>query len=91
MEKITRNDITNETELMAAVMKISKDNPKKYITYFVTFGVTRIFIHNRKPQSPNTGGSEDTYRTHGGFFRNGEIVTPSESFQKKFHFCPVLG
>jgi hypothetical protein len=91
IKKITRTDITNDTQLERELIKVSKDNPKKYITFFVTFGKTRIFIHDRKPQSPNTGGSDETFRTFGGFFRNGEIVKPSETFIKKFSFCPVLG
>ncbi len=89
MKEITRTDITTERQLGREIIKLSKDNPSKYITYFVTFGKTRFFIHDRKPQSLNTGGAEDCYRHHGGFFKNGEIVKPSNSFVKKFNFCPV--
>ena len=89
MKKIVRTDITTEKQLKQEIVKISKQNPTKHITFFVTFGKTRIFIHDRKPQSLNASGAEDCFRCFGGFFKNGEIVKPSKSFIKKFNFCPV--
>ena len=91
MRHITRTDITTEETLDKELIRISKANPTKYVTYYTHFGTVEIFIHDRKPQSLNIAGTEDTYRRHGGFFRNGEIVKPSKTFIAKFNFCPVLG
>jgi len=97
MKQIVKTDIASEEELGKVIVKVSKNNPKKYITYFVTFGEnwgefkTWIFVHDRKPQSVNSHGAENTYRHHGGFFRNGKIVKPSNTFVKQFNRCPVLG
>ena len=95
MERLTRTDINTEKQLNKEIIKISKANPTKHATYYVTFGKAfgqfkvQIFIHNRKPQSGTTGGAEETYQEHGGFFKNGEIVKPSATFIKRFEFCPV--
>jgi len=86
---ITRTDITSQEELDRETMKISKQNPTKYITYHAGFSRVWIYIHDRKPQSLNSGGAEDMYRYHGGFLKDGEIIKPSASFIKKFNFCPV--
>ena len=97
MEKIIRTDITSEKELGKAVIAISKAEPEKYVTYHVSFGKswgqfkTSFFIYNKKPQSPNVPGAEECYRDHGGFFKNGEIIKPSNTFIRKYEFCPFLG
>jgi len=91
VQEIVFHHIDNETDLMATVMQWSKANPKKYVTFYVMFDKTYLFIHERKPQSLNSGGVEDCIRRNGGFFRNGEVVPASKTLMKKFHFCPVLG
>lgn len=94
-KQIVKTNITSEKQLDKVIVKASKDNPQKYITYLVTFGQnygefkTWIFIHDRKPQSLNVAGAEETYRNHGGFFKDGKIIKPSDSFVKKYNFCPV--
>jgi hypothetical protein len=91
MERIERADIANDAQLCAALGAVQKDNPGKYITYTVTFGVVRIYVHDRKPQSTNVHGAEYTYRHHGGFLRDGKTIAPSETFVRQFDFCPILG
>ncbi len=95
MQEIIRTDITTEEQLDREIVKTSKANPTKYLTYFVTpnkhWGTfkTWIFLHSRKPQSGTTGGAENTYRHHKGFFKNGKIIKPSNTFIKRYNFCPV--
>lgn len=89
MEEIIRTDIDTEEELDREILKISKANPAKYVTYAARIGKVWIFLHDKKPQNGTTGGAEYTYRQHGGFFKNGAIVKPSSTFVKRFHFCPV--
>jgi len=90
-QMIVRTDITNEAQLKRELVKTSKVNPSKWITFFVTFGKTRIFILDRKPQTINVSGAEDTFRAFGGFFKNGQIIEPSNTFKRQYNFCPVLG
>ena len=68
MKEIIRTDIYTEEALDREILKISKAHPTKYITYAGCFQKVWIFVHDRKPQSSNTGGAENTYRRHGGFF-----------------------
>ena len=89
MKEITRTDISTEKQLDREIIELSKKNPTKYITYHAGFTKVWIYIHDRKPQGLNTGGAENCFRHHGGFFKNGEIVKPSNTFIRKFNFCPV--
>lgn len=59
-----------EKELDARIIKASKNNPSKWITYSVrpTKGwgnfIEEIYIHDRKPGGINVHGAEETYRHH---------------------------
>jgi len=86
-KQIARPDVKNIKELEAAAREISRDNPGKIVTYFVTFGEARFQVHDRKPRSSTWG--EQTYRDFGGFFKDGEIVRPLKSWIRQFNFCPV--
>ena len=88
-QRITREDISSDKQLKSELLKISKKNPSKYVTFFVTFGKTRIFLNDRKPQSNDADGSEDTYKFLGGFLKNGQVVKPSKSFISRYDFIPV--
>jgi len=87
---VKRPDITNEKELDREIVRLSKQHPKKYITYSIMWCKVTVYLHDHKPQSL-TFDAEYTYRQRGGFFKNGEIVKPSNTFVNRFEFCPYLG
>lgn len=89
VRKLNPENVTTEAQLDTLILKISRENPDSYITYYVTFGSVRIFIHSTKPQSLNSHGVEDMIRRHGGFFKNGHIVKPSKSLLARYNYCPV--
>ena len=86
---IYRDTLTCETELDKYIRELCANYPQCYVTYGVIFGHFWFHIYQRKPQSL-TPDTEDTYRHHGGWFRDGEIVKPSKSWVKRFNFVPVM-
>ena len=83
--------IQNEEQLKAELIKTSKANPRKYVTFHASLGNTRFYLLDRKPQSTNVHGAEESYRLWGGFLKNGKVVKPSPSWIKRFEFVPYLG
>ncbi len=82
------SNIQMKKKMDKEIIRISKQNPKKYVTVWVGWTNITFYIHNRKPGNDD-GGAEATYRHYGGFFKNGEIIKPSKTWLSKFDFCPV--
>ena len=88
-EIIYRPDITNKTELDQELIKFSKANPTRIITYDVCFGGVTFEISDSQPRT-GTLCNENCYRQRGGFYKNGQIIPPTNTWLKKFNFCPTM-
>lgn len=87
-ELVIKNNFQSDKELTKEIIKISKKNPDSYIVFGMSLRSVYITISKRKPSSANAQ-TEHTYRYYGGFFKNGKIVKPSNSFVKKYNFIPA--
>jgi hypothetical protein len=85
MAKTTQSKATNEKELKAELVKISKRNPSKTYTYYRTWGAAEIIEHEGKVR---TTDGEDCYRAFGGFFKNGKIEKPHSAWLRQFNYIP---
>ena len=85
----TTKPITNDRELVKFMIEVSKVNPTKIYTYSVVFGKATVYEHNSQPRSCSHGGAEQTYRSQGGFYKDGKIIKPTKGFVKDFNHIPL--
>ena len=85
---IRRPDITTEVQLDKAIRVLSKDNPKKVVTAYARLGAIDLHVYDRQPTT-DTADTIQTYQHYGGFFKNGKIVQPTETWRKRHRFVPV--
>lgn len=87
--EIPKDQFTCDEDIEAKTLELSLAHPDKWVTVDSCFTKIAFYIHDRKPQSINAPGAEDTFRNHGGFWKNGVVIKPSPTFIKRFNFCPV--
>lgn len=86
---ISKDLFTCEEDIKDKTLELSLAHPDKWVTVSAFFTKIAFYIHDRKPQSINAPGAENTYRYDGGFWKNGVVIKPSATFIKRFNFCPV--
>ncbi len=77
---------TNEAELKAEVVALSKQHPTKAVTVLVTFGVARAYLHTSVSRIPVDGPDTRQMLTHFNghiAFVAGKLVKPTKGWNKK--------
>lgn len=89
VKKWIANNITSDGQLRAALGQESLNRPGKIVTAHVQFGTVRFYVRDRQPttDSPDT---VQTYQQDGGFWKNGQVVSPTATWLKRYNFKPIL-
>ncbi len=85
---INKSELGSDEGIDKKILQLSLLKPGKYVTARAGIRNVAFCYHDRKP-TWNSPYAEQTYRHYGGFWKNGKIIKPSNTFMKKFNFCPV--
>ena len=80
----------NEIEVKKEMIQISTDNPEKIYTVEPHFGKIEIKEYERQPRI-DTPDTLATVKAFGGFFKNGKVISPTNSWKKYKNRIVVRG
>ena len=87
--RIVRDDIRDEKTLDEIIIAISKEHPRKIVTYIATIGKATFYVNDRLPTT-DTADAVFTYTYHQGLFRNGKVIKPGAAFLRRYYALPTI-